>query len=242
MSDRGFFIAATGLLASQQHFDRISDNMANAQTPGFKRDGALDANFAEMLISNISDGSSTTIGRMSLGHEVSGVRTDMTQGPIEQTGNQLDLALDGQGFFAVQTPQGIEYTRDGSFQRDGQGFLTTGSGARVMNDQGRPIQLPAGDVSIASDGTISSNGRVVARVAVANLTSPRKTGGNMFVGTLAGRGTANVLQGSIEQSNVNESDEMTSVIAQMRNYETSQKVLGAIDQTLQRAANEIGKV
>lgn len=242
MSDRGFYIAATGLLASQQHFDRISDNMANASTPGFKKDTAVDSNFAEMLISNLSDGSPVPIGRMSLGHEVSAVRTDLTQGPLEQTGNQLDLALDGQGFFAVRTRQGIEYTRDGSFQRDSQGFLTTASGGRVMSDQGRPIQLPAGDVVIGSNGTVSSNGRVVARVAVANLTNPRKIGGNMFTGALAGRGTANVVQGSIEQSNVNEGDEMTSVMAQMRSFETNQKVLSAIDQTLQLAANDVGKV
>jgi flagellar basal-body rod protein FlgG len=242
LSDRGFFIAATGLLSAQEQFDQISNNMANAQTPGFKKDDAVEGDFAEMLISNLADDSTTPIGRLSLGHEITGVRTDMSEGPIAQTGRQLDFALNGQGFFSVQTPQGVEYTRNGSFSRDGQGFLATTSGQRVLSDKGRPIQLPAGAISVGADGTITSNGRIVARLGVANLTAPRKAGGDMFTGTLAGRGTASVLQGSLEQSNVDEGDEMTSVMQQMRDFETSQKVLSSIDQTLQTAATEIGKV
>ena len=120
--ERGLYIAAGGMLAEQVRQDQIANDLANASTPGYKPDRAAQASFGEMMLQN--RGSGQPIGTLSLGVRIDELRTDLTQGPLKQTGNPLDVAIQGAGYFSVLLPNGtLAYTRDGSFHQDQQGAI-----------------------------------------------------------------------------------------------------------------------
>src|SRR5438046_2463484 len=123
LMDRGLYIAASGMLAELTRQDQIANDLANSSTPGYKPDRAAQRGFADLLLESRQSGQ--PIGALGLGVEISTIRTDMTQGPLRQTGEPLDLALQGDGFFAVKTTAGTRYTRDGQLSLDGQGRLVT---------------------------------------------------------------------------------------------------------------------
>jgi flagellar basal-body rod protein FlgG len=238
--ERGLYIAASGMLAEQVRQDQIANDLANASTPGYKPDRAAQGAFNEMLLHNSSNGAS--IGSLALDTGVVELRTDLGQGPLSQTGNPLDLALSGDGFFAVETPQGVRYTRDGQFTTDAKGELTTVTGFTVLGTDGKPIAV--GDpsaVSVAPDGSVTSGGTNAGRIAVVALTGAVKQGDTLFSGTPGARpqGTQ-VEQGYIEGSGVEPARAMVDMIVSLRAYEASQRVLHAIDDTLGEATSRVG--
>ena len=142
-------------------------------------------------------------------------------------GESLDFAVEGDGFFAVQTQQGVRYTRNGQFALDTQGRLVTARGDLVLNRTGGPIT--------------SANGKVDARqLGVVNLTNPRKEGDSLVSGTPAGAGTGQVRAGALEASGADAARAMVDMIASLRAYESGQKVITTIDSTLGKAANQVG--
>jgi flagellar basal-body rod protein FlgG len=162
---RGLYTAGAGMITETKRTDTIANNLANANTSGYKRDDAINREFAPMLIRRINDGKmqndvtaikgfslggvAPVVGTLGLGSYIDEIATDHTQGGFQTTGNPLDLAISGDGYFAVQTPQGVRYTRDGNFYKSAAGQLQTVNGQAVLDNQGRPITIPAGATRIS---------------------------------------------------------------------------------------------
>jgi flagellar basal-body rod protein FlgF len=238
--ERGLYIAAGGMLAEQVRQDQIASDLANASTPGYKPDRAAQARFGEMMLQN--SGTGQTIGTISLGVRIDELRTDLAQGPLRQTGNPLDLALSGDGFLAVETPQGVQYTRDGQLTQDAQGRLQTTTGYLVLGTNGKPITV--GDpntLAVAPDGTLRSGTTTLGQLDIVSLTEAVKQGDTLFSGKPGGRPAATQIeQGYIEGSGVEPARAMVDMIVSLRAYEASQRVLHTIDDTLGRAVTQVG--
>jgi flagellar basal-body rod protein FlgG len=232
--DRGLYIAASGMLAEQTRQDQIANDLANASTPGYKPDRSAQASFDRMMLENRADG--RAIGALDLGARIAAVRTDLSPAPLEQTDNPLDVAVDGAGFLAVQTPAGTRFTRNGQLVVDPQGRLADAMGFPLLDEKGKPIQVGnANELVIGADGAVTRAGKTIARIAVVALTSPTKQGDTLFAGVPGPRpaGTA-VRQGFLEGSGVNPATAMVEMITSLRAFESAQKAIQTIDETLQR--------
>jgi flagellar basal-body rod protein FlgF len=218
--ERGLYIAASGMLAQQVRQDQIANDLANASTPGYKADRAAQASFEDMLLQNSQTGE--VVGSMSMGAHVARIVTSLQQGPLQQTGDPLDVALQGDGFLAVSTAAGTRYTRDG------QPITATG------------IRTPD-DLSISQGGVVSVRGRTVGTLAVVSLTGATKEGDTLFTGAAGARPAGTTVdQGYLEGSGVEPARAMVDMIVSLRAYESSQRVLHAIDDTLGRATTSVG--
>jgi flagellar basal-body rod protein FlgF len=222
------------MLAEQTRQDQISNDLANASTPGYKADRSAQESFGAMLLQNTASGQQ--IGTLGLGTRISRVVTDLTPAPLKQTGEPLDLALDGQGFFEVQTTAGNRYTRDGQLVVDGGGKLVTATGYPILDDAGHTIQVGGADgLSIGADGTIARNNRTIAKLAVVSLTNPVKQGDTLFSGAPGARpATTAVRQGALEGSSIDPTTAMVDLITSLRTFQSDQKAITTIDETLQK--------
>ena len=227
--DRGLYIAASGMLAEQIRQDQIANDLANASTPGYKADRTAQREFGALLLANSTNGAQ--VGSQSTAVQVDKIQTDFTPKPSRDTGEPLDFAITGEGFFAVQTAQGMRYTRNGQFTVSPQGALVTPQGDPVLGRGGRT--LPVG-----------ADGRVDPRaLEVVQLTAPRKEGDNLVTGTPAGSaGTGQVRAGALEASGADAARSMVDMIASLRSFEAGQRVITTIDETLQKAANNVGTI
>src|SRR5947209_18045434 len=140
--ERGLYIAASGMVAEMVRQDQTANDLANASTHGYKGDRATQRSFGDLLVTNTATGQ--TVGPVGLGAEVDSVVTDLTPGPIRQTDQPLDFAVEGDGYFAVRTPQGVEYTRNGQFAVSPQETLVTALGAQVLGQNGAPVRVGQG--------------------------------------------------------------------------------------------------
>ena len=241
--ERGLYIAASGMLAEQVRQDQLANDLANASTPGYKADNSEQASFSDLLLWNSSTGA--PIGSLSMGSRITHVVTDLTQGPLQSTGNPLDVALDGPGFLAVATGSGVRYTRDGQLLVDARGRLCTDTGNLVLGTSGKPITVgqvsDPTKISIDQRGTVKVGNRTVGTLAVMSLTNATKQGDTLFTGTPGVRpaGTT-VQQGFLEGSGVQPAEAMVDMIVSFRAYETTQRAIQSIDTELGRAANSVG--
>jgi flagellar basal-body rod protein FlgG len=238
--ERGLYIAASGMLAEQVRQDQIANDLANASTPGYKADTSVQSSFGQVLLSNTATGQ--VVGPMSLGVHISQEVTDLTQGPLQQTGNPLDFALDGSGFFTVQTANGVAYTRDGQFEVNGSGQLINDTGNPVLGTDGKPINVGnAKNLSVSPDGVVTSNGKVAGTLNIVSLTNPAKQGDTLWSGTPGATPAATTVdQGYLEGSGVQPAQAMVDMIVSLRAYESSQRVLQGIDETLGKAVTSVG--
>jgi flagellar basal body rod protein FlgG len=231
------------MLTEQVRQDSIAGDLANASTPGYKPQVIGQSSFGDVLQAAGATGHALDL--VGYGATVSRTSIDLTQGPLDQTGQPLDVALYGQGFLAVQTQGGKLYTRDGQLAVDGKGQLVTATGATVLGSNGQPINIGshAGDLEIATDGTITAGTQKLGQLGVFSLSNPAKVGANNFTGTPGAKplGTT-VHQGSLESSGVNPTTVMIDMIVSLRAYESSQKVVRTIDETLQKAIDTGGQV
>ncbi len=227
--DRGLYIAASGMLAEQIRQDQIANDLANASTPGYKGDRTAQATFGDLLLANSATGA--VVGRQSTAVQVAEIRTDFRPTAARDTGEPLDFAITGEGFFSVQTPQGVRYTRNGQFSLDTNGQLITAQGHLVLGTGGRPIAAGA-------------EGKVDPRlIGVTLLTNPRKEGDSLVTGTPAGAAPAGTVRsGALEGSGADPARSMVDMIASMRAFEAGQKVIQAIDETLGQAVSKVGSV
>jgi flagellar basal-body rod protein FlgF len=240
--ERGLFAAASGMLADQIRQDVIANNLANATTAGFKGDTAVGEAFPSLLINQLQTGA--TVGKLGLGSRITEVATDGSQGALRQTGNTYDLAVAGDGWFSVQGPNGVAYTQNGAFTTDAKGQLVTADAQPVLDDGGRPITV-GNNATISPDGRVSVDGRQVAKLAVTVLDPKRlhKLGDNLYTGTvMKGATPGRVEQGYLESSNVNSVKEMVDLISTMRSFEAGQKAVQALDDTLGKAVNDVGRI
>ncbi len=239
---RGVYISASGMLAESARQDVIANNLANADTVGFKRSETATRPFVDFLVSNVGMPGTNRVGPVSMGAQVDRTDVILRQGSLETTGNPLDVALVGDGYFAVETPEGRRYTRDGSFRVDATGTLVTKEGFGVAGASG-PIRVGAGTVDIGADGTVSQGGRQVGRLELAGLdpTTVEPQGDSLFTGQPAGAATGRVRQGHLESSNVQVVQEMVELIRVMRSFESNQRAVKAQDETLGEAVTRVGR-
>jgi flagellar basal-body rod protein FlgF len=227
--DRGLYIAASGMMAEQIRQDQIANDLANAATPGYKADRTAQREFGDLLLANRASGQ--VVGRQSTAVQVDEIRTDFTPQPARDTGEPLDFAIVGEGFFGVRTADGVRYTRNGQFTVSPQGLLVTASGDPVLARGGRTVR-------VAADGRVDPRSLEVVR-----LDAPTKAGENLVTGTPAGTtGTGTVRAGALEASGTDAARSMVDMIASLRAFEAGQRVIHAIDDTLQKAATQVGSV
>jgi flagellar basal-body rod protein FlgF len=227
--DRGLYIAASGMLAEQVRQDQIANDLANASTAGYKADRTTQTAFGSMLLANSATGQ--VVGSQSTAVEVDKVVTDFTPMPARETGEPLDFAIVGQGFFSVQTADGVRYTRDGQFSADAQGRLVTASGDPVLARGGGTIQIGA-------DGAVDPR-----KLDVVTLANPRKQGDDLVTDTPGGAGPAgSVRSGALEGSGADATRSMVDMIKSQRAFEAGQKVIQTIDETLGKAVTQVGTV
>ncbi|MGL4799997.1 MAG: flagellar basal-body rod protein FlgF [Cellulosilyticaceae bacterium] len=251
---RGLYTAATGMNAQAKKMDVISNDLANVNTAGYKKDDVVISSFPEVLMSKMGGGNTTPdgpIGRMSLGVRVDEVYTQFSQGSLVKTDGLVDIAIQGDGFFVVETPAGMAYTRDGKFSITADGMLVTKEGYAVIGQNGQ-VEIgedfldQGGDLKISEQGEVVLNGEIVDQLDIANFAdtrSLRKIDDNLlqsdgervpFEGKL--------IQGFMEASNVNPVTAMVDMISVSRAYEASQKMIQVHDNLLGKAVNEIARV
>jgi len=223
----GFYTTYLGMQARQDAMDVLANNLANVSTTGFKGDSAFFRAYQNALDDDPTD--NTNIDRST---NLENTKTDFSPGSMHNTGRELDAAIDGEGFFVVQTSAGERYTRDGSFTLNSNGQLVTHDGFTVTGRSG-PITLPPGVVSIDPAGNISVDGASVDTLKVVKFAQPAtlaKEGRNLFRQTDP-KGAAltienpNIQQGALEGSNVNAIHEMVTMMKYMREFESLQKML-----------------
>ncbi|BCW96344.1 MAG: flagellar basal-body rod protein FlgF [Fimbriimonadales bacterium] len=239
---RGLYVAAEGMAARQKAQDAIANNLANLNTTGFKADRPVFEAVYERQLYRVEGTRSQPIGALSAGAILRELYTDFQQGALTTTGNPLDIAIDGAGFFAVQTAQGVRYTRNGAFQLDALGVLRTRDGAAVLGEGNQPIRVPPNaTVQIAEDGTVRANSALVGRLLIVQGDLTKTPEGN-FAGAAQPVANPRVVSGALEASNVNIAREMVTMIELIRAYETHQKAIHAHDETLGRAISELPKI
>ena len=226
--ERGLYIAASGMLSEMQRQDLIANDLANASTPGYKADRTAQHSFAEMLLENRRTGA--PVGSLGTGVAISSQVTDMAPQAMRETGEPLDFAITGEGFFGVQTDEGLRFTRNGRFMADGQGRLTDQLGNQIVGRDGGPV-------TVAADGTVDP-----AQLGTFTVQDARKAGEGLFTGTAGGPAEGQVRAGALEGSGVDAARTMVDMIASLRAFEAGQRVITTIDSTLQKASNDVGRV
>lgn len=245
---RGLYTGASGMLAEAQRTDVISNNLANVNTAGFKKDITVTKDFASLLISRVNDGAEApVIGSLGVGVMVDEVATDYSTGTVKITGNDFDLAIEGKGFFAVQTPQGKRYTRNGTFAKSSKGELVTSDGYQVLGTNG-PLIVSDGKMTVGSDGRVMVDNNEVGTLQIVDFANEKqlvKEGASFFVaanGQQEQTAAGGIKQGALEMANVNVVGEMVNLISNYRAYEINGKVIQSHDSLLGKAANDIGKL
>jgi len=285
---RGYYTAVSGMQAQQRSMEAIANNLANANTTGYKNDVAIFKAFPEMLMSSTNEivaklppstykgeailfGSSDitrTIGKLGTGVEVNEVYTSFDQGSLRQTENEFDIALEGEGFFSIETPQGERYTRDGSFILGQEGLLMTKEGYPVLGEKGH-IYVKANNFNVDKIGIITINAKYgtdkdvlvpaqgndwneteeLDKLKLVQVKRPRylvKEGHSLYKST-DDSGIAEIInsnkrpvtiQGFLELSNINPVKEMTRMISVNRAYEANSKTLKTQDEALSKLVND----
>jgi flagellar basal-body rod protein FlgF len=239
--DSGYYAAMTGLVARTQALDTAATNLSNTQTPGYRAEREY---FRSALLG--PDAADSQLGQTVNNYGLlGGDRLNMSQGTLQMTGNPLDLAIEGEGFFQVQTANGISYTRDGSFHRTSKGQMVTTSGEAVLSASGQPISLPPGEVTVGSSGIVSVAGGAVATLGV--FTFPKgiqltPEGANRY---LPPAGTepllskdASVHQGAIESANQDVIQGTMELMVMQRQAEMMQKALTVFHTEFNKTASE----
>lgn len=267
---KGIFTAVSGAMAQSAKLDTIANNLANVNTPGFKRDQQV---FREYLSAYEKEPSTIEVPRIPASIEsfydmqggdksyveATATSTDFSQGGLKSTGNPLDTAIEGKGFFEVQTPQGVRLSRSGSFSVDGEGRLVTKQGFPVLKEgapgsdgAGRTFNLAANaPITISHNGEVFQSGESLGRLAVVTVDKPDallKQGNSLYAlkdnmaPQLSVSADAKVHQGFLETSNVNVIQEMTDMISATRVFESTQKAIQAYDQMAQQAVRDVPKL
>ncbi|MDD3204257.1 MAG: flagellar basal-body rod protein FlgF [Lachnospiraceae bacterium] len=256
---KGLYTGWTGMINEQNRLDVTSNNLANAATVGFKKEGSTSQTFKEALAYKIKDASENPNIAKNIGANTPGVKigetyTDYTQGGLKETGNDTDMAISGNGFFNIEYTDkdgntSTKYSRAGTFTVNTDGYLVTEDGDYVLGTNNARIRVnPRMPISTASDGTIFQDGTQVGQIGLtdfADYNYLEHFGENLYqtvAGARAQASTATITSGYLENSNVEVVKEMVDMIAINRAYETGQKVIQTQDGALEIAVNQIGKL
>jgi flagellar basal-body rod protein FlgF/flagellar basal-body rod protein FlgG len=236
----GYYAACTGLVSRTEALDTIANNLANTSTTGFR----ASHNVFTSLLATAGNSSLSALNQDANNYGVlSGTRLDTSQGALVSTGNDLDIAMEGPGYFAVQTALGPVYTRGGNFRVSPQGELITAAGDPVLGDTG-PITIVGTPISVSTDGTISANGAISGHLKVVEFPSGTnlQSAGGTYVTAPAGSAVASqssqVRQGMQENSNVNPITSVVELITAQRDVETMRRVLTMFSTEMDKTASQ----
>jgi flagellar basal-body rod protein FlgF len=251
---RGIYTAAAGMLAQMISTDTLANNLANVSTTGFKKNQVNFQSFPELMLNRVTASGAQAIGSMMTGSKVRSTAIDFRQGVLRDSGNPLDVAIEGNGFLTVQSENGdTAYTRNGCLTVNSQGFLTTQDGQLVMGQRG-PIEIPQnGDIKINPAGEITVNNNPIDRLVITqfeNQHTLEKIGNNLYNESAATRILPppgpndppgfKIHQGRVEGSNTNPVTEMVNSITGLRMYEALQKNIHLHNEALGKAVNDVG--
>ena len=239
--DSGFYAAVTALASKTQALDSVANNLANVNTSGFR---AEHTQFKSVLAKATATGSSPLNLAVNSYGVMGGTRLDLRAGTLQKTGNDMDLAINGSGFFAVKTAAGEMYTRSGNFRVSSTGLMVTQDGDPVVGANGGTINVAGGKVYVGPDGTVSVNGAMVDRLKLVDFTdsSQLSSAGKTLYSAQAGAATqpstATVEQGVLEDSNVNPVDSAVELINVQRQAEMMQRAMSFFSNDLNKTATE----
>jgi len=240
--DAGIFSAVSGSLAAQTRLDALANNLANANTAGFKAERVLQRAERAGEIAPPATAVATPVTREH-------VETDFSQGPISKSGNPLDVALAGDGFLVVKTERGERLTRSGSLSIDSAGYLATADGNRIQGTSG-DIRIPESPVVIAADGSVRAGEQRVGQLRLVNVDDPaqlvRESGTRFAPGNQvpadAAPGSVRVVQGAIEGANLAPVEGLVALIETVRGFETYMRAAERLDQVTAKAISDVGRV
>ena len=256
---KGLYTAYTGMINEQNRMDVLSNNMANVTTVGYKKEGATSQSFDQVLDLKIKDSTvgynlATREGYTSRGVKIGENYTDWSQGSFRITGNTYDLALGGNGFFAIEFTNksgetSTKYSRAGEFQLDSAGNIVTHEGDYLLDVNGKHIKVdPLKETTIDRAGNVIQDGKTLAQIQVADfknydyLKKYGETYWEPIQGAEMQSADGQIYSGYLEASNVSTVTEMVNLITISRQYESNQKIIQTIDSTLETAVTRIGKV
>jgi len=233
------YIALSRQVVLNRQLDVVANNIANLGTTGFKRQNTM---FAEHL--------AKMDNRESASYVVdSGTMRDMGQGPLQTTGNSMDLAIEGDGYFTVDTPRGVRYTRDGQFTRGPEGNIITPSGFALLDENNAPVQVPvdAKEITVGKDVAVFGNDQQVARIQLVDFNNPQAlihTADGLYKADGEPKPSENgrIQQGMLESSNVNPVNELVTMLEIQRDYQASHRMMKSEHDRLSRAIKELGRV
>lgn len=242
---RGFYQLGSGMLTGNEILNTISNNIANCKTNGYKKQVTVGSTFEEMMLGRIDHDGIEDVGNTYMATVPNEHATIHSQGALNPTQRNLDFALVGEGFFAVERNGNVEYTRNGSFNMDGEGYLVDAQGSRVLNDGGGYIYLGQSDFSCNSDGYITVGGRT-ERLGVYNFddynTIVETSDGYYTGGGAAVMNNPVIHWKAVESSNVDMAEEMVDAIAAQRNFQSCSQALNMYSEVLDSAVNQLGKI
>lgn len=248
---RSLYTAGTGMITQRAKMDVIINNITNMDTIGYKNDQVITRSFSDLLLDRLNDPAilnQTRVGGLGTGIHVDELVMDFKQGPLEQTDNKTDMAIVGPGYFCVNTPQGMRYTRAGNFQVNNQGMLLTQEGYQVLGQNGQALRVGSGDFTVNDDGSVFANGQQVGALRIVQFADEgvlRKVGDNLLAPynneQPAIAQNIMIKQGFTEGSNVEAAREVADMMMTNRVYESSQRMLRMIDESLSKTVNEIAK-
>ena len=252
---RGLYTATSGMIVQQKRQENVANNLANAETPSFKKQAVLVKSDDKVNVIKSEKTGSEIVGSISLGSEIDGVKTDFTQGLITETGKELDYAINGNAFFQIVDEAGQNgFSRNGSFRIDGAGNLINSQGHYLIgknasNSTTEKINLLDVEFTIKGDGGIVDRDNNLKYTMIisdfSNYDDLENLGNGVYINnknTEVIEGDFKLIQGFKENSNVNVLDEMVKMIEISRAFESNQRVIQSIDETLSKAVNEVGKL
>lgn len=246
---QGYYNLGSGMLTQTRNLNVISNNMANMLTPGFKRDVMYSSTFQEEMIArvgNLERNHTARLNDVSMKRVATETESDFTQGALEETESPLDFALLQDGFFQIQTENGIRYTRNGSFIIDDAGFLSLPEVGRVIGQNG-PIYLGTDDIHMGQDGMLYNAQNVpmgrFALVTFADQSQLVKAGEGTFRSDVAGiPSNVNIRQKTLERSNVDAGREVVAMMESQRALQSASQILKIYDQLASKATTELARV
>ena len=251
---RGLYTAASGLIASLRQQGMVANNIANLSTPGYRGETYAEGSFASVLVRSIGNSAvpvpvtlRRTVGAVGTGVYIAERSSYLSDGTLLPSGSPLDLAIRGRGLFTVQGPSGTMYTRNGHFRRDGSGLLVTGDGFPVLGTDGQPIAIDGDGVRITSRGAVFVDEQQVGTLQIVEnpARSLVRAGGGAFVaagGAAPAEAAGVVVQGALEESNIDIGRAATRLFSISRRFAANQRVFLTVDENLERAVREIGRV